>query len=128
MGRIGGPGGGERTVGWRGGRGKGGVEVDLGVSRHFAGIQIGRDVGLFLGDPCRTICDFWTRRSLMDNPRDRQIDVVAPALPGETALLAVMEQSDRDVAAGRTVPLADVLAELDGVAARIEARLRARRA
>jgi predicted nucleotidyltransferase len=64
----------------------------------------------------------------MDNPRDRQIDVVAPALPGETALLAVMEQSDRDVAAGRTVPLADVLAELDGVAARIEARLRARRA
>ena len=39
-----------------------------------------------------------------------------------------MEQSDRDVAAGLTVPLADVLAELESVADRIEARRRARRA
>jgi hypothetical protein len=64
----------------------------------------------------------------MDNPRDRQIDVAAPALPGEAQLLAAMEQSDRDVASGRTVALADVLAELDEAANRIEARLRARRA
>jgi hypothetical protein len=63
----------------------------------------------------------------MDNPRDRQIDVAAPAAPGEAQLLAVMEQSDRDLASGLTVPLADVLAELDGVANRIEARLRVRR-
>jgi hypothetical protein len=64
----------------------------------------------------------------MDIPRDRQIDVAGPALPGEAELLAIMEQSDRDAAAGRTVLLADVLAELDGVATRIEARLRVRRA
>jgi len=47
-----------------------------------------------------------------------------PPTPSEAELLAAMEKSARDVAAGRTVPLADVLAELDEVADRIEARLR----
>jgi hypothetical protein len=39
-----------------------------------------------------------------------------------------MEQSERDVAAGLTTPLADVLAELDSAADRIEARRQSRRA
>ncbi len=64
----------------------------------------------------------------MDNPRDHRTDDDVPAMPGEAELLAVMEQSDRDLAAGLTVPLADVLAELDGVAREIEVRRRARRA
>jgi hypothetical protein len=39
-----------------------------------------------------------------------------------------MEQSDRHVAAGLTLPLADVSAELDERARQIEARPRARKA
>jgi hypothetical protein len=39
-----------------------------------------------------------------------------------------MEQSDRDAASGQTVPLADVLAELDEVVREIEVRRQARRA
>jgi hypothetical protein len=46
-------------------------------------------------------------------------------MPTEAELRAAMVASAEDVAAGRTVPLADVLAELDEVADRIEARLRA---
>jgi hypothetical protein len=49
-------------------------------------------------------------------------------MPSEAELLAVMEQSDREVAAGLTVPLADVLAELDEAVVRLETRRRARRA
>jgi len=64
----------------------------------------------------------------MDKPHDHRIDDDAPAMPGEAQLLSVMAQSDADLAAGRTVPLADVLAELDAVAQEIEARRRARRA
>lgn len=64
----------------------------------------------------------------MDKPYDHRTDDDAPAMPGEAQLLAVMEQSDADLAAGLTVPLADVLAELDAVAKEIEARRRARRA
>jgi hypothetical protein len=60
----------------------------------------------------------------MDNPRSRQTDDDAPAMPTEAQILAVMEQSDRDVAAGLTVPLAEVLTELDGVAKQIEVRQR----
>ena len=62
----------------------------------------------------------------MDNPHDLQTDHAAPSIPDEAQLLAVMEQGDRDVASGLTVPLADVLTELDGVADEIEARRRAR--
>ena len=64
----------------------------------------------------------------MDNPRDRRADDDVPAMPNEAELLAVMEQSDRDLAAGLTVPLADVLAELDDVAKDLEICRRARRA
>jgi hypothetical protein len=63
----------------------------------------------------------------MDNPLDHRTSQPAPATPREAELLAVMEQSDReDVASGQTVPLADVLAELDEVANEIEARRHAR--
>jgi len=64
----------------------------------------------------------------MDKPHDHPHDYDAPPMPGEAELRAVMEQSDRDMSAGLTVPLADVLAELDGVAHQIEARRRARQA
>ena len=64
----------------------------------------------------------------MDNAEDRKSDVAEPAMPSEAELLAVMEQSDREVAAGLTVPLADVLAELDEAVVRLETRRRARRA
>lgn len=64
----------------------------------------------------------------MDNPHDHPTDYNAPPLPSEAELRAVMEQGDRDMLAGLTIPLADVLAELDGVAHQIEARRRARQA
>jgi hypothetical protein len=58
----------------------------------------------------------------MDKPHDRPANYDPPGMPNEAELLAMMEESARDVAAGRTVPLADVLAELDELADRIEAR------
>lgn len=61
----------------------------------------------------------------MDRPYDVPLDEIAPPMPSEAELRAAMVESAEDVAAGRTVPLADVLAELDEVADRIEARLRA---
>ena len=64
----------------------------------------------------------------MDSPHDRHADHDAPRTPSEAELRALMEQSAQDVEAGHTVPLADVLTELEGVANRIEARRRARRA
>jgi hypothetical protein len=64
----------------------------------------------------------------MDRPYDVPPDEDAPPMPSEAELRAAMAESVQDVAAGRTVPLADVLAELDEVADRIEARLRARQA
>jgi hypothetical protein len=64
----------------------------------------------------------------MDRPHDVEPDYDAAPMPSEAELRAAMEESARDVAAGRTVPLADVLAELDEAADRIEARLRALRA
>jgi hypothetical protein len=66
--------------------------------------------------------------SQMDKPHDHRTDGDVPALLGEARLLAVMEQSDADLAAGLTVPLADALAELDAVAQEIEVHRRARRA
>jgi hypothetical protein len=50
-----------------------------------------------------------------------------PPQPTEAELRAAMEQSDRDVEAGLTVSLKEVLADLDESVARIEARRRARR-
>ena len=64
----------------------------------------------------------------MDNPQNRHPDQGGPLMPSEAELRAVMEQSDRDVAAGRTASLADVLAELADIADQTEARRRARRA
>jgi hypothetical protein len=49
-------------------------------------------------------------------------------MPTEAELLAAMEQSDRDVEAGLTVSLEDVLVDLDESIARMDARRRARRA
>jgi hypothetical protein len=63
----------------------------------------------------------------MDRPHDHRTDYDAPAMPSDAELRAAMEESDRDAAAGRTVPVADFLAELDDVANRIEARRRASR-
>lgn len=64
----------------------------------------------------------------MDSPHDIHRDDDAPPTPSEAELRAVMEQSHREVAAGLTVPLAEVLAELDAAADRMEARRRARSA
>jgi len=64
----------------------------------------------------------------MDNPHDHKTGDDAPAMPDEAQLRAVMDQSDANLAGALTVPLADVLAELDGVAQQIEVRRRARRA
>ena len=63
----------------------------------------------------------------MDRPHDVQPDYDAPPMPTEAEPRSAMEESERDVAAGRIVPVADVLAELDEAADRIEVRLRARR-
>jgi hypothetical protein len=75
--------------------------------------------------PC--ICYGQGRRSQMDRLHDRIADYDVPAMPSEAELCAAMKESERDVAAGRTLPPADVLSELDDVGNRIEARRRARR-
>jgi hypothetical protein len=64
----------------------------------------------------------------MNRPYDAPPDEAAPPMPTEADLRAAMAESAQDVAAGRTVPLAAVLADLDAVADRIEARTRARQA
>jgi hypothetical protein len=63
----------------------------------------------------------------MDTPHDRHPAYDWPPMPTEAELRAAMEESERDVAAGRTVPLADALAELDELADQSEARGRAGR-
>ena len=63
----------------------------------------------------------------MDNPHDGLGGPETPPMPSEDELLAMMEQSEQDVAAGRTVPVEDVLAELDEIAVRIETRRRTSR-
>jgi hypothetical protein len=60
----------------------------------------------------------------MDGLHDRHRRDKSPMVLGEADLLAAMEQSDADVTAGLTVTLADVLAELDEAAERMEARRR----
>jgi hypothetical protein len=64
----------------------------------------------------------------MDTPLNRHPPDDAPPMPTEAELRAAMEESERDVAAARTVSLAEVLAELDECADRIETRRRTRRA
>ena len=64
---------------------------------------------------------FWLgQEKLVDDPRNHRTDDDVPAIPGEAQLLTAVEQSDQDLAAVETVPLADVLAELDEVAREIE--------
>ncbi len=62
----------------------------------------------------------------MDDPRDHQTD--HPVMPSEAELVAIMGQSDRDVALGQMVAVTDVLAELDDVAKEIKTRHGARSA
>lgn len=62
----------------------------------------------------------------MDNPHEHRTAHSTPAMQRWSELRAIMEQSDRDLASGQTVPLADVLAELDDVAKEIEAHCGAR--
>ncbi len=54
-------------------------------------------------------------------PRNRPDDD-GPPTPSEAELRAAMDESDRDLAAGHTVPLQDVLRELESLAERMEAR------
>ena len=60
----------------------------------------------------------------MDAPHDRETGDASPSMTDEARLLALMAASERDTAAGLTVPLADVLADLDRIATEIEARHR----
>ena len=62
----------------------------------------------------------------MDNAHNHRPDRAVSAREAE--LLAVMEQSDRDVASGQIVPMDEVLAELDEVIEEIDAGRRARSA
>jgi hypothetical protein len=63
----------------------------------------------------------------MDDPRDIFPDPDPPTMPSEQALRAMMDESDRDLAAGRLVPLADVLADLDAAIEQIQTARRTRR-
>jgi hypothetical protein len=63
----------------------------------------------------------------MDTHRDHNAGEDPPT-PTEAELRAAMEQSDADVAAGLTVSLDEVLADIDASIARMEARRRARQA
>jgi len=64
----------------------------------------------------------------MDNPREIFPDSDPPPMPSEQALRAMMDESDRDLAEGRLVPLADVLADLDAAVERVKAARDSRRA
>ncbi len=59
-------------------------------------------------------------------PRNRPDDD-GPPTPSEAALREAMDESDRDLAAGRTVPLQDVLRDLESLAGRMEARRNSKR-
>ncbi len=63
-----------------------------------------------------------------DRPRNRRPTPDTPPTPTEAELRAAMDQSEQDVAARLTVTLAEILAELDEVADRMETRRRTRRA
>lgn len=60
----------------------------------------------------------------MDRRHDHRTDddADAPPMPTEAELRAMMDESDADVAAGRTVPLDLVLAEIRAAAERIRQR------
>jgi hypothetical protein len=58
----------------------------------------------------------------MDGTRESHLSHDAPETPTEAELLAATDESDRDVAAGLTFPLEDVLAELDRIAGGIDDR------
>lgn len=60
----------------------------------------------------------------MDSRHDHQTedDADGPPMSTKDELRAIMDRSDADVAAGRTTPLPDVLAELRGTAAGIRAK------
>ena len=58
----------------------------------------------------------------MDSPNDRQLEDETPNEPprrSETAIRATLEQSRRDIAEGRTAPLAPVLDRMRATAERI---------
>jgi hypothetical protein len=57
----------------------------------------------------------------MDDPRDISHDPDPPPMPSEQALQAMMDESDRDLAQGRLVPLGDVLADLDAAIEQVKA-------
>jgi hypothetical protein len=58
----------------------------------------------------------------MDEPRDIFPDPDPPPMPSEQALLAMMDESDGDLAEGRLVALADVLADLDAALDRVKVK------
>ena len=64
----------------------------------------------------------------MDTRHDPEAGGHLPPMPAEADRQAAMAQSDADVAAGLTVPLEEVLADIDASIARMKARRRARRA
>jgi hypothetical protein len=63
----------------------------------------------------------------MDDPRDIFPDPEPPSMPSEQALLAMMDESDRDVLEGRVVALEDALADLDAALDRVKAKRGSRR-
>ena len=63
----------------------------------------------------------------MDDPRDISHDPDQPPMPSEQAPRDMMDESDRDLAQGRLVALADVLADLDDAIEQIQAARAIRR-
>jgi hypothetical protein len=80
------------------------------------------------GDPVRTIRYGDVRRRQMKNRQDHGTNHPATAMPSEVELLAMMDEADRDVASGRTVPMEEVLAELDEIVKEMGASGHARQA
>lgn len=63
----------------------------------------------------------------MDDWRDISHDPDHPPMPSEQAPRDMVDESDRDLARGRLVALADVLADLDAAIERIQAARASRR-
>jgi hypothetical protein len=63
----------------------------------------------------------------MDDRRDLSHDPDPPPMPSEQAMQAVMDESDRDLAQGRLVPLADVLGDIDAAIEQVKAERASRR-
>ena len=63
----------------------------------------------------------------MDNPRDHELDFDPPPMPSEDELRAALDESEEDVAAGRTFPASEVLSELVHAIEEMEAKRRSRR-